>query len=100
ITIPHGRPGTTHTFHIYAIRARQRNELKDFLANRGIQTMIHYPKALPNLPAYNHLHHRPGDFPVASQLESDILSLPIYPELSTTEIAYVCDQIKDFYTLL
>lgn len=98
IKIPYVRPNTKHTFHIYAIRAKRRNELKDFLASKGVQTIIHYPKSLPNLPAYQYLKHRPEDFPVASLFQEETLSLPIYPELTPQHITYVCQSIKEFYS--
>lgn len=97
IQTPYVRPDTYHTFHIYAIRAKQRNELKKYLLNKGIQTIIHYPKALHNLPAYQYLHHSPEDFPVANQFQEEQLSLPIYPELTEEQIKYVCKCIKTFY---
>lgn len=97
VVVPYVRPGTTHTFHIYAIRAQKRNELKMYLEKQGIQTIIHYPKALPNLPAYRYLNHKPDDFPVASRLQEEVLSLPIYPELTEEQIRYVAENVKDFY---
>lgn len=98
VVTPFVRENTTHTFHIYAIRAQQRDELKEFLLQKGIQTIIHYPKALHNLPAYSRLNHKPEDFPVANALQSQVLSLPIYPELTEEQIRYVCTSIKEFYT--
>lgn len=97
ISVPAIRAGTTHTFHLYVIRAQRRNELKRFLEERGIQTIVHYPSALHNLPAYGHLHHSPSDFPVATQLQDEVLSLPVYPELTSGQIAYVCENIEEFY---
>lgn len=97
ITLPCQRPGTTHTFHIYAIRAQKRNELQNFLQDKGIQTLVHYPGALHNLPAYRHLSHAPDDFPVANRLSQELLSLPIYPEITEEQLRYVCTSIRDFY---
>jgi dTDP-4-amino-4,6-dideoxygalactose transaminase len=98
IQTPYVRPDTYHTFHIYAIRAKRRDELKKFLLEEGVQTIIHYPKALPNLPAYKYLNHKPEHFPVASKFECEQLSLPIYPELTEEQIKYVCDCVVTFYT--
>ena len=98
VKTPYVRPNTYHTFHIYAIRAKRRDELKKFLSEKGVQTIIHYPKALPNLPAYKYLNHKPEDFPVATKFQEEQLSLPIYPELTSEQIHYVCDCIKAFYT--
>lgn len=97
INLPKIREGTTHTFHIYVIKAKKRDELKSFLIDKGIQTMIHYPKALPFEPAYKYLNHKESDFPVAASLEKSVLSLPVYPELSNDQVEYVCEMIKLFY---
>jgi dTDP-4-amino-4,6-dideoxygalactose transaminase len=95
ILLPAAHDG--HTFHQYVIRSTRRDELKAFLQDRHIQTMIHYPAALPDLPAYRHGKHVPGDFPVATGMARDVLSLPVYPELEDEQLVYVCDSIKLFY---
>jgi dTDP-4-amino-4,6-dideoxygalactose transaminase len=96
IITPQVRPDTKHSFHLYVIRSSKRDELKSFLQKKGIQTAIHYPAALPNLPAYSYLKHQPNDFPIASKYQNEILSLPMYPELSKEQIHYVCQTIKSF----
>ena len=98
IALPLIRPDTKHSFHLFVIRAMKRNELKSFLETHSIQTMIHYPTALPFEPAYKHLKHSVEDFPVAFKLSQEILSLPIYPELSVEQITFVCEKIKEFYS--
>jgi dTDP-4-amino-4,6-dideoxygalactose transaminase len=97
IRIPQVRDNTIHTFHLYVIQARDRDNLKQHLERQGIQTAIHYPTALPNLPAYAHLAHSPSDFPVATRLQNEILSLPMFPELETEQIDFVCEKIREFY---
>ena len=99
ITPPAVRPQTKHSFHLYLIRCRRRDELMQFLKDNGVETAIHYPVALPNLPAYGYLGHTPKDFPVASRLQGEILSLPMYPELSEQQIAYIADKIRSFYSI-
>lgn len=91
------RPGSKHTFHLYVIRAQRRNELMAALSAAGVETAIHYPTALPNLPAYNYLQHPAGGYPVATMLEQEILSLPIFPELTEEQIVHVANVIKQFY---
>lgn len=98
ITLPGTRPDTVHSFHLYVIRTIKRDELKSFLEGKGIQTAIHYPTALPNLPAYGYLGHKPSDFPIASNYQKEILSLPMFPELSERQIDYICNAIKEFYS--
>lgn len=97
ITVPVVRPGSKHTFHLYIIRAQRRNELQEYLKNNGVDTAIHYPTALPNLPAYSYLGAKPGNFPVATQLQDEMLSLPMYPELSEDSIRHIADCIRSFY---
>lgn len=96
ITIPFVRPNTDHTFHLYVIRTNKRDELKKFLELKGIQTAIHYPAILPDLEAYQYLGHKKDAFPIASQYQNEILSLPMYPELSTQQMDYIVGCIAEF----
>ena len=98
VTLPAVRPDTRHTFHLYMIRCVLRDQLAAFLKERGIETAIHYPAALPNLPAYKYLGYQPGDFPVATALQQDSLSLPIFPELTEEMIDYIAASIRLFYS--
>jgi dTDP-4-amino-4,6-dideoxygalactose transaminase len=97
IITPWIRPSVIHSFHLYVIRTKRRNELKKFLWEQGIETGIHYPTALPFLKAYELLGHKPEDFPVAHQYQNEILSLPIYPEMTDEMIQYVVSSIKSFF---
>jgi len=97
IVLPVTRDQSLHTFHLYVVRAKDRNELKEYLHNYGIETAIHYPVILPNMIAYQYLGYNYDSFPVASSYEDQILSLPIYPEMKEEQIIYVCEKIKDFY---
>jgi dTDP-4-amino-4,6-dideoxygalactose transaminase len=65
------------------------------LKNRGIETGIHYPVALPNLRAYRYLGYRPEDFPVTTACSKEILSLPMFPEITENQLQYVCNQVKN-----
>lgn len=97
LRLPDTRDGATHVFHLYVIQTDRRDDLKAFLAERGVETAIHYPTALPLLPAYRYLGVDPGMFPCAARMQSRILSLPIYPELSTDMMTYVAASIRDFF---
>jgi dTDP-4-amino-4,6-dideoxygalactose transaminase len=81
-------------FHLYVVRVADRDAVQKELGARGISTAIHYPISLPSLEAYNHLGHRPEDFPVANAQMGEILSLPMYPELSDEMIGYTADALK------
>jgi dTDP-4-amino-4,6-dideoxygalactose transaminase len=94
---PKLRPDAFHIFHLYVIRAERRDDLAAFLKTRGVFTGIHYPTALPLMPAYRYLRHKPTDFPIAYECQDEILSLPMYPELADEQISYVLDSIKEFY---
>lgn len=97
IVLPKEQAGMRHVYHLFVIRAEHRDALRAYLTEKGIGTGIHYPIALPNLQAYAYLKHKPADFPVATRYQAEQLSLPIYPELSTDQIAYICEQIRQFY---
>jgi dTDP-4-amino-4,6-dideoxygalactose transaminase len=97
IVTPKVRPNSKHTYHLYMIRAENRDGLKDFLGEHGIETAVHYPTPLPFLPAYAYLGHTREDFPVAARLQGEVLSIPISPEITDEQIKYVVDCITAFY---
>ena len=99
IILPKVRPHTKHTFHLYVIRTGRRNQLAEFLKENGIETAVHYPVALPNMKAYEYLGHSPADFPIASQFQDEILSLPLFPELTEQQIIYVAGKIREFFAI-
>ena len=86
-------------YHLYVVRVEKnmRSALQEHLKTRGIGTGIHYPITLPNLKAYEHLGHEQSDFPKATTASQEILSLPMFPELTEEQIAYVRDSIRDFF---
>jgi dTDP-4-amino-4,6-dideoxygalactose transaminase len=85
----------THVYHLYVIRSENRNELKERLKSRGVDSVLHYPKILPLYPAYAYLRHQPSDFPNAYKSQTTILSIPIYPEMNEEQLLYIADAIKD-----
>lgn len=100
IITPAVRPNSRHTFHLYVIRAEQRDALAEWLKKHDIETFIHYPTPLPFLPCYQYLNYQRSDFPEAARLQSEIISLPIYPEITEEMIAQVAQTIKNFYKSL
>jgi dTDP-4-amino-4,6-dideoxygalactose transaminase len=92
------RPNSEHSFHLFLIKVDRRDDLRNFLKENGIETVIHYPKALTNLVCYKYLNLDKDNYPVATGNEAKILSLPIYPELNNDAIAYIVKMIKLFYT--
>lgn len=81
--------GREHVYHLYVIRTEKRDALMKHLKERGVATVLNYPKALPFYPAYAYLGHQPSDFPNAYANQSRILSLPIYPEMTDEMIDHV-----------
>ena len=94
IKIPKIRRNAIHVFHLYVIRTQKRYKLQIYLKEHGIATGIHYPTALPFLKAYGYLGHKPGDFPVAYDYQNQILSLPMFPEITKEQISCICDCIE------
>jgi len=98
IKTPIVRENTKHTFHVYQIEVKSnRDELINFLNEKGIPTSIHYPKPLPFLECYEKYNYTEIDFPVVSKLNKKIISLPIFPEIEKNQIEYICNSIKEFY---
>ena len=97
LNLPLVRTNTEHSYHLYVVRTNFRDELKKYLAERGIETSIHYPIALPNMKAYEYLGYSEADFAVATSYQSKILSLPIFPEMTVEMIEYVCNHIRMFF---
>jgi dTDP-4-amino-4,6-dideoxygalactose transaminase len=89
-------PDCTHVYHLFMIQAPRRDALRQFLQDRGVQTGIHYPTPIHLQAAYADHGWKKGDFPVAENLASRIVSLPMFPELTGEQIDYVCEQIAEF----
>jgi dTDP-4-amino-4,6-dideoxygalactose transaminase len=94
--LPATAPGREHVWHLYVVQHGQRDALARHLQARGVQTVINYPVALPFLPAYARLGHRPADFPNAFAHQSRILSLPLYPEMTGAQMQAVMDGVASF----
>ncbi len=94
---PRVRPGSTHVFHLYVVKVPRRDELRQHLAQQGIETAIHYPVALPAMPAYAYLGTDLATVERAVANTKQILSLPIFPEMANEMVEYVVDRIRGFY---
>jgi dTDP-4-amino-4,6-dideoxygalactose transaminase len=97
VTTPYGSPGHRHVYHQYTIRAPRRDELQAFLKEKGIGTMIYYPVPLHLQEIYADLGLGEGTFPEAEQAAKEVLSLPIYPELTDGELLQIVETIRQFY---
>jgi dTDP-4-amino-4,6-dideoxygalactose transaminase len=98
VTLPVTQSGNHHVFNQYTIRARRRDDLRNYLKDRQIGTEIYYPIPMHLQECYGDLGHRKGDFPESERAAEEVLSLPIYPELTEDQLAYVVEQIKAFYS--
>jgi len=92
---PHERDFARHVYHIYAVRVKNRSKVMEELSKRGVRTLIHYPIPIHLQGCYKELGYKKGDFPDAEKCCGEILSLPMYPELSHDEIRYVTDTLAE-----
>jgi dTDP-4-amino-4,6-dideoxygalactose transaminase len=97
VTLPILYSDRFHGYHLFVVRAHRRDELKQHLYGRGIESGIHYPMALPTLAAYDHQHFNQSDFVNAITYSKEIISLPLYPEISEEEVLCITQEIKNFY---
>jgi dTDP-4-amino-4,6-dideoxygalactose transaminase len=91
-------PQAKHVFHQYVIRAQRRDDLRRFLADRKIGSEIYYPLPLHLQPVFSYLGLKAGDLPVSEQAAEEVLALPMFPELTESEIGYVVESVADFYS--
>jgi dTDP-4-amino-4,6-dideoxygalactose transaminase len=98
VITPEDPGGERHVWHIYAIRVEggRRDTLRDFLADRGIGTGIHYPVPIHLQDAAQFLGYRQGELPVTERIATEVLSLPMYPELTDEQVGHVADAVKAF----
>lgn len=87
--------GFKHVFHVFAIQSPQRDLLKQALDDAQIGNSIHYPNPLPHVPSYSYKKHKVGDFPVAEKLCNEILSIPMFAEMTNDQIDQVCSVINN-----
>ncbi|MCK4401037.1 DegT/DnrJ/EryC1/StrS family aminotransferase [bacterium] len=97
VTIPIEKNYAKHVFHLYVIRAKQRNKLQELLKNKGIVTNIHYPLPMHLQQTYKDLGYKKNDFPTTEKFAQSVLSLPMFPELTKNQIEYICNTIRKFY---
>jgi len=88
-------PDVKHVYHLYVIRTKNRDRVKELLAEKGIATGMHYPIPLPFQKAYSYLGQKPADFPIAYSIKDEILSLPIHGDMTDEQVEYVIASLKD-----
>jgi len=87
-------PYGEHVFHVYALRCEARDQLQQALQAKGVQTGIHYPIPVHLLPAWSELGYRKGSFPISERIAAEELSLPLFPELTSEQIAEVTGIVR------
>ncbi len=97
IVTPDEMPDVKHVYHLFVVRTGQRDALLKHLNDNGIGAGLHYPTPLHLQPAFESLGYKEGAFPVAEKNAKQILSLPMFPELTEDEIARVCGLVRDFF---
>lgn len=90
-------PGSSHIYHLFIIQTARRDELQKYLAEHGVDTIIHYPIPVHLQKAYAELNQPVGSFPNAEKLAGRILSLPMFPELTEEQISHVVNTIKMYF---
>lgn len=96
IVTPVEDPDSTHVYHLYVVRSPQRDELLAHLRERGIGAGIHYPIPIHLQVCYAGNGYRKGQFPVTEQLCEEIVSLPMFPEMTAEQVEYVAKQVIEF----
>ncbi len=94
VILPRTAPGNEHVWHLYAIRVPRRDHVLRCLHDEGINAGIHYPVPVHLQPAFRHLGYGPGDFPVAEAAAGQLLSLPLYPQITHEQQARVADAVR------
>lgn len=97
LILPHATAEVKHVYHLFVIRTPLRDQLQQYLKEKGIASGVHYPIPLHLQPAYGYLGFSRGDFPNAEKAAAEVLSLPMYAELSTNQIEEISSSIRDFF---
>ena len=96
LELPHVAENCDPVWHLFVVRHEQRDRLAQHLSKSGIQTVVNYPVSLPFLQAYLRYSHQPEDFPVAYRHQSQVLSLPLFPEMTLVQLNQVEQSLRDF----
>jgi dTDP-4-amino-4,6-dideoxygalactose transaminase len=97
LRMPDVRKDTTPVSYVYNLLAEERDKLAAHLKENGIGYSIYYPIPLHLQKCFSYLGYKEGDFPVAEKVCTEIIALPLFPELTDDEVDYVCDIIVGFY---
>ena len=97
IILPQVRPGSTHVYHLYVVRTKARNDLQATLTRKGIQSLIHYPLPIHLQPYFKTRVKSVGKLPETQGATQEVLSLPMYPQLTKSQLHTITDSINEFF---
>lgn len=98
-TPPKGYSWVKPVYHLYVVKVKKRNELREYLQKSGVQSGVYYPLPIPLQPIYLQMFKcKAGEYPVSERASKECLSLPIYPTLTADDVQYVCEKIQEFYS--
>jgi dTDP-4-amino-4,6-dideoxygalactose transaminase len=97
VQLPLESPGACHTYNQYTLRVERRDQLIDHLKAKGVPAMVYYPLSLHLQKAFSALGHKAGSFPASELAQNEVISLPIFPELSKEEADSVVSAVESFY---
>jgi dTDP-4-amino-4,6-dideoxygalactose transaminase len=96
ILTPHEDAERESVYHLFVARVPRRDAFRAHLESRGVATAVHYPIPLHLQPAFRHLGHRRGDFPIAERLSAEVVSLPMHPFLERAQVQYIAEAAAEF----
>jgi dTDP-4-amino-4,6-dideoxygalactose transaminase len=100
IRLPTEMKYAKHVYHLFVIQSDDRDILQEQLTNDGVSTGLHYPIPLHLQPCFSYLQYREGDFPIAETIARHCLSLPMFPEITEEEVAYVTERVRHHKSVL
>lgn len=96
LMLPSESSDVKHVYHLYVVRSKNRDELQKWLTHHGVSTSVHYPIPIHMQEVYKKKGYRKTKLRIAEQCSNEVLSLPMFPELTEEEIHYICEKIKGF----
>jgi dTDP-4-amino-4,6-dideoxygalactose transaminase len=96
LQLPTESNGAYHVYHLFVVRTPRRDDLAEFLRQRGVVTALHYPRPLHLQPAFSHLGYGVSDCPVAEACAQECLSLPLHPQLTEEQVTWVCECVHEW----
>lgn len=97
LVLPSTHVDSSHVYHLFVVRTKQRDALAEHLSGNGIGTLIHYPVPPHLQECYKDLGYERGDFPIAEEIADTALSLPIWPGMSNEQVRHIAEAIRSFF---